>query len=192
MVFLAFWAGPVLTEWHGLKTNVIGYAGIGVRQWGLVELSSSHHATALTHFLIGPGHILAALVASLLPAAFVWLHRAFVIEGIAFSLVTLLILSPAFGVQYLAWALAAAYILNFWLGTIYNVVAGLFLYLVYDYWNHGLPWTHIARGNFFTHCQLNLGLLIWTILGVLAVLQILRGIRMSLSIAARRTRVAKP
>ena len=85
------------------------------------------------------------------------------------SLVALLILSPAFGVQYLAWAVAAAFLLDFWSATLYNVLGGLLLYQVYDTWNGGLPWSEIARGQIFTPDQRDWAGLLWVVLIVVLV-----------------------
>ena len=174
VVFLVIWTVPVITQWPGLQHNVLGYAGIPARQWGLVELNSQHPVAWLTAFLIGPGRTLIVLVAGGLPAVLVWRHPAYAIEGVCFSLVVFLALSPAFGVQYLAWTVAAAYILDFGLATVYNLLAGLFLFSVYYSWNGGLHWAGLARGRLFTPAEVTIGLIVWVVLIVIAVSQVRR------------------
>lgn len=174
VVFAALWAAPVLTQWPHLKHNVIEYSGISARQWGLVELSKSAGANGVTQWLIGPGKTLAVVFACLVPALVVWRRRDYAIEGVCLALVMFLALSPAFGVQYLAWALAAGYILDIWIGTVYNVLGGLFLYLMYDHWNGGLPWVRVANGRLFTTGEVMLGLVIWAVLIVMVVYELLR------------------
>lgn len=174
-VFLALWAAPVATQWPGLKRNVIEYSGIAARQWGLVQLSKAAGADAVTRWLIGPGKTLAVVVACLVPAVMAWRRRAYAMHGVCLALVMFLALSPAFGVQYLTWALVAGYLLDFWLGTAYNVLAGLFLYRVYDHWNGGLPWLRVANGRWFTSGEVMLGLGVWAVLVMLVVHGIRRG-----------------
>jgi hypothetical protein len=99
----------------------------------------------------------------------VWRRPERAIEAVALSLVTFLALSPAFGVQYLAWAAAVAFVLDVSTAIIYNVLGGLVLFQIYDAWNHGWPWTHIALGHPFTGSQLALAALLWASLIVVMV-----------------------
>jgi hypothetical protein len=77
------------------------------------------------------------------------------------SLAALLILSPAFAVQYLAWVVAAAYLLDFWSAPLYNVLGGLLLFQIYDHWNGGLPWFEMAKGQLLTPSEVALAALVW-------------------------------
>jgi hypothetical protein len=58
--------------------------------------------------------------------------------GVAFG--AFLAFSPPFATQYLAWPVAGLYLLDFFGATAFNLSAGLFLFLVYNRWSHGLPW----------------------------------------------------
>ena len=180
-MFTALWAGPVLTEWHAIRDNVIGYSGITSRQWGLVQIFRQAGDHGVVDFLNGPGKNVCGLVACLVPALIVWRRRDYAVQGVCLSLVLFLALSPAFAVQYLAWPLAAACILNISFGAIFNVLAGTFCFLVYNHWNRGLPWIKIARGQHLTSPEVDLALVIWLILTVLAVYQ--------LALAARAPRI---
>jgi hypothetical protein len=57
-----------------------------------------------------------------------------------------LLISPAFATQYLAWPLAAAYLIDLWAATLYNLSAGVLLAEVYNRWNGGLPWDDARAG----------------------------------------------
>jgi hypothetical protein len=49
-------------------------------------------------------------------------------------------LTPGFGVQYLAWLAPWVVALGPWAALLYYCTSGIFLFLVYNYWTHGLPW----------------------------------------------------
>lgn len=171
VVFAVIWAPAILREWGPLRHNVLGYSGIQFRQWGLVELASTSDSAHLAHsistWLVGPGKTMVLLIAAFGPALLIIRRPAGVLTGVAVSLVALLALSPAFGVQYLAWAVAAAYCINFTAATAYNLVAGVFLFETYNSWAGGLPWDKIAHGSLFTLGeQLHL-LVVWFALVVL-------------------------
>ncbi len=166
VVFIALWAVPVLTQWKSIKDNVLGYSGVGARQWGPIQIARQAHDAGLVQFLSGPGKNLSLILACLIPAAIVWQRGDYAVQGVCLALVVFLALSPAFGVQYLAWALAASCILSVWLGTLYNVFAGTLLFLTYNHWNKGFPWTRIVSGH-LTPFEVNVGLVAWFVLVVL-------------------------
>jgi Glycosyltransferase family 87 len=164
MTFIVTWGPAILTEWEGLKRNVLEYGGNNDRPWGLVRFADGLGWPWASQFMIGPGKYVALLLSALIPAALTWRYRSLAMESVALSLVAFLILSPSFGVQYLSWAVAAAYLLDFWSATLYNLLGGLFLYQVYDYWNGGLPWFQMAKGQFLTPLQVSVGALLWAVL----------------------------
>ena len=164
VTFAVTWGPAILNEWDGLKRNVLGYAGINDRPWGLVRFADGLGWSWASHFMIGPGKYVVVLVCALIPAALTWRCRRLAMESVAMSLVAFLILSPAFGVQYLAWAVAAAYLLDLWSATLYNVLGGLVLYRIYDHWNDGLPWFQMAKGKLFTPNEVFLAALLWALL----------------------------
>jgi hypothetical protein len=159
-VLLISWGPAILLEWGPVKQHVIGYSGVAAREWGLVQLSTWAGNGNMTKFLIGPGKMLAVAVGSLLPAFFVWRRPDQVLEALGLCLVGFLVFSPAFGVQYLAWPLAVAFLVDLWLATFYNIVAGLLLYSVYNYWSGGLPW-NVAHAALFTRGQVVFGIIVW-------------------------------
>jgi hypothetical protein len=150
VTFAATWVSAILTQWGALKRNVLGYAGIDDRPWGLVRFADGLGWSWLSQFMIGPGRFIVVMLCALIPAALTWHRQGLEMESVAMSLVAFLILSPASSVQYLAWALAAAYLLDIWSATLYNVLGGLLLFLIYDHWNGGLPWIGLAKGQLYT------------------------------------------
>jgi hypothetical protein len=48
-------------------------------------------------------------------------------------------LSPAFGVQYLSWVVAGAYLISTWAATVYNVLAGALAVQFYSSWSAAGP-----------------------------------------------------
>jgi hypothetical protein len=163
------WGPAVLEQFGPVRRHVLGYAGISARPWGLVRFADDMNWVQLSNFLVGPGRVLVLAISALLPAVLVWRRPERAIEAVALSLVTFLALSPAFGVQYLAWAAAVAFVLDVSTAIIYNVLGGLVLFQIYDAWNHGWPWTHIALGHPFTGSQLALAALLWASLIVVMV-----------------------
>jgi len=51
-----------------------------------------------------------------------------------------LTLTPGFGVQYLAWLVPWVVGLGPWTAVLYYATSGIFLFLVYNFWSHGIPW----------------------------------------------------
>ena len=159
-VFLISWGPALVREWRPLKQHVIGYSGVSAREWGLVEFGHLAKDQNLINFLIGPGRMLIVALCALLPAALLWRRPGLVSEAVGLCLVGFLAFSPAFGVQYLAWALAAAFLVDFWYAITYNILGGFFLYNVYDHWSDGLPWDR-AQAMLFTADQVVFGMAVW-------------------------------
>jgi Dolichyl-phosphate-mannose-protein mannosyltransferase len=158
-VLLITWVPAVLREWGSLTRDVIGYSGVAVRQWGLVQFGYWASNANMITFLID-GRILSVAICALVPALLLWRRPDRVVEALGLCLVGFLVLSPAFGVQYLAWPLAAAFLVDFWLAVVYNILGGLFLYNIYDYWSGGLPWNE-AKAVLFTPGQVVFGVVVW-------------------------------
>jgi hypothetical protein len=66
-----------------------------------------------------------------------------VVEASALALVGLLVLSPAFAMQYLVWAAVPAYLLSFGSATAFNFFGGFLLIEIYNRASGGFPWYHI-------------------------------------------------
>lgn len=160
------WGPALVSEWDGVRTNVLGYAGVGDRPWGLVKMLDAVSLPTMSAWLIGPGRYAILLGCALVPAVLVWTRPRAAMECVALSLIAFLVLSPAFGVQYLAWAAAATLVLRARIALVYNILGGLFLFAVYADWNHGLDWSGVANGQPFRPIEVIAGGVLWAILVV--------------------------
>ncbi len=160
-VVAVLWVPPLLSHGSALDHNVLGYAGIGSRPWGLVRFSYELGWRWLADFLVGSGRSIIVLLCGVVSAVLTWRRPSRAVESVALSLVAFLAFSPAFGAQYLVWAAAPAYLLDVWSASAYNLVAGVFVYHVYDQWNAGLPWVHVAVGTPLTSGEVTLAALVW-------------------------------
>src|SRR5262249_14156291 len=88
----------------------------------------------------GPGRFLLLVVSGLAGAALVWRRPAALVPAAGLSLVLFLLLTSAFAMQYLTWAVAAAYLVDMLAATAYNVAASVFVLVVCEHWNHAPPW----------------------------------------------------
>ncbi|KRF25548.1 hypothetical protein ASG95_14470 [Phycicoccus sp. Soil803] len=158
------WGPAIVSQWDGVRTNVLGYAGVGDRPWGLVKMMDAFNLPTMSAWLIGPGRYLILLICAFVPAVLVWRRPGAAMECVALSLIAFLVLSPAFGVQYLAWAAAATLILRARVALAYNILGGLFLFAVYADWNHGLDWSGTANGQPFRPIEAIAGVGLWAIL----------------------------
>ena len=136
---------------------------------GLVRFADGLDWSWASQFMIWPGRLVVLLLCALIPAVFTWRWRRLAMESVAVSLVAFLALSPAFGVQYLAWAMTAAHMLDIGSATLYNILGGLLLYRIYDHWNGGLPWFQMAKGQPFTPNEVFLAALLWAVLIVVLI-----------------------
>ena len=110
-------------------------------------------------------------------------RRDAALPAIGLSLALFLLLSPAFGTQYLVWPVAAAYFIDFWAATAYNLLAGALLAEVYNRWNGGLPWD-VAKATPLLTTEVWAAGIVWTML-LLVVIVGTRNI-------ARRTGTKRP
>ncbi|MET0135245.1 MAG: glycosyltransferase 87 family protein [Kibdelosporangium sp.] len=142
VVFALLWGPVVLNRWPEFKRDVLQYNGVWARQWGFHQFADwLHLPSGFNEFFIGPGRFVVLLLAGVLPAIIVWRRPlTYAPAAIGLSLAMFLLISPAFAMQYLVWPLAAAYFINFWVATVYNVITSVFIVLVYSNWNKAAPW----------------------------------------------------
>jgi hypothetical protein len=178
IVFVLLWVPVLVSRWHAFREDVLGYSGSSLRQWGLPQFLSWADLPGAGGWLAGPGRFVILLVCGLTAAAVVWRRPDAVVPAVGLSFVLFLLLSPAFGMQYLAWALAAAYLIDTAAATAYNVAASLFVVVVYDHWNDGYPWHWYAAWAVpFSSGELVLMVVTWICLAAVGLvgLRLLRG-----------------
>ncbi|MEP6853090.1 MAG: glycosyltransferase 87 family protein [bacterium] len=160
------WVPAVIGHWAALRQNVLGYVGVDTRPWGLVHFADMAGASTVASALVHPGARVVVAICALLPAVRVWRHPEDVVGAVALALAGFLLLSPAFGVQYVVWALAPLYLLEVWSGVVFDLAAALVLFVVYDRWNGGLPWVRVAIAQPWTRWEETLAALLWALLAV--------------------------
>lgn len=177
LVVLITWAPALIEEWDRVMHNVVGYAGISVRQWGLPQivawLGNPDWAAAL---ITGPWRYAALLIGAGVPAWLVWRRPAALPAALGIALGLLLILSPAFGHQYLVWPAAALFFVSLVGGALYNLSAGLLIAVVYTRWNGGFPWD-TAWGSPMTPTEVFLAFGVWVLLLAIVVRGIMAQLR---------------
>ncbi len=169
LVFVVFW-GPVLAlRFEEFRDSALDYRGVGLREWGFAYFVSAQGPSwaSVGQWLQSTGSLLAVGLAMLAPFVVLALQRreANLLALAGLPLATFLLLSPAYGMQYLTWALAAVYLLDLRLATLYNVAASIFVLVVYDSWNHAPPWRwDVALAAPFNLPQVLLMALTWSML----------------------------
>ena len=170
IVFLVLWVPVLVSRWHAFRVQVLEYNGNGLRQWGLPQLLTWAHLPGAASWLAGSGRFAILLASGLAAAAVAWRRPAATVPAVGLAFVLFLVLSPAFGMQYLAWALAGAYLIDTGVATAYNVAASIFVVVVYDHWSHAFPWHwYDAWAVPFSARELALMVLTWAILAAVAV-----------------------
>lgn len=142
VVFALLWLPVVLNRWTEFSRDVLGYNGVWAREWGLQQVFVWADAPpSVIDWFAGPGRFVVLLLSSLLPAILLWRRpTTFAPAAAGLALAMFLLLSPAFGMQYLVWPLAAAYFVSFRAATVYNVAISVFVLVVYSDWNSAPPW----------------------------------------------------
>jgi hypothetical protein len=174
-VLVPLWGPVVALQWSGFKRNVLDYEGLHPQEsrWGIVDFARHTHLPGFVDFLVGPGRGFALAIAAFVPAYLVLRRRGGVAAGVGLSLALFLLLTTNFGMQYLAWAAASVLLLDVWVGTAFNVSAGVLVIVTYTHWTNGFPWDQ-ALAQQLTASQERLGWLSWTVLLVCVVLGVRR------------------
>ncbi|GAA1352975.1 glycosyltransferase family 39 protein [Streptomyces beijiangensis] len=145
-VSLVIWGPAAWYQWSGLRHNVFGYAGGTADWWGLSGLVTAlaGHPGDVLQLLQGPGRF--AVVALSAGAGALLAYRSpDRLPGIAgLTLALFLCLSTASATQYLAWAAAGLFLVEFWTATLYGITAGICLVISYTQ-RCGDPWCIIGR-----------------------------------------------
>ena len=135
----------ILQEPLVIARRVLGYGSIyghwGVSRVidGLVDLTGYFRWPNTFYYHWGKFIVLGTII-----AASFWMNRGlkkpplFLQCGLVAFL--FLALTPGFGVQYLAWLVPWVVGLGPWTALLYYATSGIFLFLVYNFWSHGIPW----------------------------------------------------
>jgi hypothetical protein len=178
-VFLVLWGPVIATRWPEFNKNVLGYPGIWLREWGLVQFAKWAEAPARwVDFMTGPGRFVVLLLCAVVPAVIVWRRPNALGAAVGLSLAMFLLLSSAFSMQYLVWPLAVAYLINTWAATAYNLAASVLMVVVYDHWNGARPWRwYEGHAALFRPKEFALMVVAWAALAAVTVvgLKFLRG-----------------
>ena len=172
------WAPVVTQVWQPFRHDVLDYGGTGGRpRWGLAKLAAiiGHPSWVTNHGT--PGRYITVFVVTVIPAVLVLRRPWLVVEASALGLVGLLALTPAFGMQYLAWAAVPAYLLSFGGATAFNSFGGFLLIEIYNRASGGFPWYHTELLNKTTAAEQLALLGVWMTLVVVMIAGIRRIIR---------------
>lgn len=186
-LILPLWGPVVLREWQPFRRDVLSYAGLPVHPWGLPAfLRAVPDSAHLIAFLTGPGRFAVLLLSALLPPLLCWRRESgSALPAIGISLALFLLLSPAFATQYLAWPVAAAYLVDLGAATAYNLSAGALLAVIYDRWNGGLPW-NVATASALTGSEVTVLAVVWTLLSLVVLAGLRRGITLRRGVTSAR------
>lgn len=176
VVFALTWGPALVTQFAQVKAQVLGYAGAGDSFWGIMQIGHWLGDPGWVAVWGGPGRFALVVVCALLPAVAVWFRPAGILTAVAWSLLVFLAFATTFGVQYLVWPVAVAYLVNVWWATAYSFAAGIMLAAIYNQWAGGLPWNY-ADPTTSTAGDL-VGLMVaWLVLLVLIALATVRTVR---------------
>ena len=161
-VFSVFWVPAMVLQGRNVLAHVIFYTGSDLRQWGLPQIGHWFGDPAWSTFLAGPGRFLVLVLCCGVPAFLVHRHPDRLALAVGVSLSAFLLLSPAFGVQYAAWPIAAGYLIGLTTATLYNIAAGIMLFLIYNRWSGGLPWSQVpTHASRFLDDEVAVGIVAW-------------------------------
>jgi 4-amino-4-deoxy-L-arabinose transferase-like glycosyltransferase len=179
IVFLLLWLPVFISRWLAFRDQVLAYNGGALRQWGLQQFLTWADLPVVAEWLAERGRFGILLVSGLTAAALVWRRPNALVPAVGLSFVLFLVLSPAFGMQYLTWALAGAYLIDTRAATGYNLAASVFVLVVYGHWSGAAaPWRwHEAWAVPFSPRELALMVVTWVLLAAVGVvgLRYLRG-----------------
>jgi hypothetical protein len=124
---------------RALVANVLAYNSMS-GLWGIsailkhLHLPGLHMFTNYGKFGVASALVLMAYLANRLQSK----PRLF--DQLGASLLLFMFLAPGFGVQYLYWLTAWVVILGTRATLLLYLTSGMFAFVLYNYWAHGLPW----------------------------------------------------
>ncbi|MFC1437392.1 glycosyltransferase 87 family protein [Streptacidiphilus sp. N1-10] len=179
----ALWAGPMLRYPEQVHADVLSYAGISYRPWGLPHLAALMGVPLhWIHLWVGPGRFSVVLLAAATGAWIAWRRPQEAGAAVGLSLAAMLLFSTASAAQYLAWAAAGVLVAEFWSGLAYNLLAGAFLAELYARWSSHWYWD-FARATRWTPLEVQAGVAVWASLAVALALGIRAVLRRPATVA---------
>lgn len=172
VVAVVLWLPALGLRGPEMFSQVLGYAGVGPRQWGLSGLASALGVPGDVVFGLGDlTRFLVVAFSAVAPLALLRTARTDQVALLGLPLCLFLLLTPTFGYQYLTWALAPAFLLAPWvLANLYSFASGLTAVLVYSSWNDAPPWRwDEARSTPTPDQYLPLLALTWAVLAMVCV-----------------------
>jgi Glycosyltransferase family 87 len=135
-VFVLLWVPPLVLATKGYLSHVMLYNGSGFpRQWGPYQFAEGLGLPqVLLDLYVRPGTYAVVLVCALLPA---WLIRHTPDRAplaVATSLSLLMLISPAWAAQYVAWIAAAVFLIAFRPALGFTIGAGAVYITLYIWW----------------------------------------------------------
>jgi hypothetical protein len=164
-VIVPLWLPVLIRQWHPFLHNVIGYSGAHKVKgpWGLANLAWSSGHLSLARSLALHGSWLPVLISAALAALVVARADKNLPAAVGMAFAAFVAFSPVFATQYLAWPIAGLYLVDFFSATAFNLSCGLFLFLIYNRWSHGLPWYRAVSAGVITP-QRHVGIVVWVCL----------------------------
>jgi Dolichyl-phosphate-mannose-protein mannosyltransferase len=176
VIFVILWVPVLIHRWTPFTHEVLGFKGYS-GQWGIVEIAIlSGFSQSAVRTLQDSGRTLLLVASAGIPFLIAWKRKDETIPAFGLSFVLVLLLSTATGGRYLVWALAAAFLINFWAAAAYDIASGILLIVVYSRWNDALPWGwNNASATNWTHHEVFIAAIVWCTLLAVAVLGIRSG-----------------
>ena len=169
VTFAVTWGPALLREFGPLRTNVIGYGGFSHSPWGISQIGHWLGDPSWVTTFAGPGRSLVVVISAVVPAIAVWRRPGVVVTAVAWSLIAFLALAPAWGIQYMVWAMAACYLIGVGAGYAYNITAGVVMFMIYNRWSGGLPWYRAYATYFAPQYELIALMVPWVVLVVVLI-----------------------
>lgn len=175
-VMAVLWGYALATEFASVRTNVIGYAGFGPKQWGISQFAQwLNLPEQFVDVYAGPGRFLVLLVSAGVPVLLAWRRPDLTLPAVGLTLALFLLLTPVHAMQYTVWPVAGLYLLGVWPATVYSLAGGLLLAKVYSRWSRGYPWNwDQAWANGMNPTEVKVAALVWVILLAVPVVSLWR------------------
>jgi hypothetical protein len=174
-----------------MRRNVFNYGGQR-GTWGLGELCAAGWPLITSPKVSFWLKLTIGFLITVRAAVLAWLRRSSgdqtrareLLVSIGWAFLIFMLITPGFGIQYLAWLAVASFLIGPVGAVGYGLLGGLFMFSVYHFWNGGFPWNFANSDDrgLWRAPQALLGRVAWIYLVVWAALLI----REALARTARR------